>query len=108
MRLIHRLATLGIVLTTLACAENGTAQNTNTGKPTELPDKLGYSIGHDLGKRLKQDGIEVNTDRLIQGLRDGLAATAPQLSPEEMAATFDELRKGMMERQAVQQKEQAG
>jgi len=47
-------------------------------------DKESYSIGYQVGLSMKNDGVEVNFEKLIQGLRDAIDGNAPLLSEEEM------------------------
>ena len=47
-------------------------------------DKESYSIGYQVGLSMKSDGVEVNFEKLIQGLRDAIDGKAPLLSEEEM------------------------
>jgi hypothetical protein len=59
--------------------------------PKETKDKVSYSIGLDIGKNIGRQGIEVNTDQLLSGLKDGLSGAAPKLSEEDMANTMQTL-----------------
>jgi FKBP-type peptidyl-prolyl cis-trans isomerase len=55
-----------------------------------------YSVGYAFGDGLKQQGVEVQEEILIQAIRDGLAGRTPLLSAEELRTTLLELRqKGM-------------
>ena len=47
-------------------------------------DKESYSIGYQVGLSMKSDGVEVNFEKLTQGLRDAIDGNAPLLSEEEM------------------------
>ncbi len=47
-------------------------------------DKESYSIGYQVGLSMKSDGVEVNFDRLIDGLHDAIDGKEPRLSVEEM------------------------
>jgi FKBP-type peptidyl-prolyl cis-trans isomerase FklB len=63
-------------------------------------DKLSYTIGVNMGKGLKKDGVEVDPQLLMQGLKDALSGKKLILTEEEMTAVFAALRK---EHQAKQQ-----
>lgn len=46
------------------------------GDQTELKsqnDKVNYSIGYQMGGDFKRQGIEINTELLVQGIQDALA-----------------------------------
>ncbi len=47
-------------------------------------DKESYSIGYQVGLSMKSDNVEVDFDRLNQGLRDAIDGNEPLLSGEEM------------------------
>ena len=44
-------------------------------------DKVGYSIGVNIGSSLKQDGADVNIEALAAGLVDSYGGGALQLTP---------------------------
>ena len=51
-------------------------------------DKVSYSMGVDMGRNLHQQGIEVNPDVLLQGLKDGVAGAGTKMTDEEMKTTM--------------------
>ncbi len=84
-----------------ACAqEPGEAQVV---KPETLEDRASYSIGLSLAKNLKAQGVEVDVDYLIRGLRDGLGEGETLLSDDEMRATLQEFQQSLAARQQQQQ-----
>jgi len=56
-------------------------------------DRESYSIGYQVGLSMKADGVEVNFDRLVQGLRDSVDGKEPLLSADEMKTLIVNLRK---------------
>ena len=46
--------------------------------------KESYSIGYQVGLSMKNDGVEVDFDKLVQGLHDAVEGKVPLLSTEEM------------------------
>jgi FKBP-type peptidyl-prolyl cis-trans isomerase len=70
-------------------------------------DKLSYVFGQNIGKNLKQQEIEVNTDILVQGMQDALADKTPLLTEEEMSEVLMSYQKDRIAKQAEKQK-QAG
>src|SRR5438067_1933466 len=54
----------------------------------ETKDKVSYSIGLNIGSNLKHQGIEVNNDVLISGIKDALSGAKPKMTDEEMQATM--------------------
>jgi hypothetical protein len=67
-------------------------------------DKASYSIGLELGTSLKKGKMEVNTDKLMKGLKDGLSGEKPLLTEEQVKETMTALQKEMMEKQAAAKK----
>ncbi len=47
-------------------------------------EKLGYSLGLDIGKSFKKNDLPVDKDAFIRGLLDGLSGKNPLLSNEEI------------------------
>ena len=63
--------------------------------PSALVDpqaQSAYTIGFNLGSTLKRDGVVIDPQIVAAGMKDGLAAAAPQLSPEAMRAVFARLQ----------------
>ncbi len=46
--------------------------------------KVSYAIGMDIGSKLKAQGVPVDVDAMISGLRDGMASADPKITPEQM------------------------
>ena len=60
-------------------------------------EKVSYSIGHNIGGSFKQQGVDVDFDTLIKGLKDGQAGQPSVLSPtetEEVMAAFQKEMEG--------------
>ena len=52
--------------------------------PGSQNEKESYSIGYQIGLSMKSDSVQVDMDRLVQGLNDAIGDKTPQLSKEEM------------------------
>ena len=61
--------------------------------PEGQNEKESYSIGYQVGMSMKADGVEVDFDRLIQGLQDAIDENEPRLSTEEMRDLIVDLKK---------------
>ncbi|HXX42140.1 MAG TPA: FKBP-type peptidyl-prolyl cis-trans isomerase [Chthoniobacterales bacterium] len=71
-------------------------------KPVELKDtkdKASYSIGLSIGANLKRQGVDLNTDALTSGLRDGISGAKPRLSEDEVRTAMTDLEKDMEQKQ---------
>jgi FKBP-type peptidyl-prolyl cis-trans isomerase FklB len=94
---------IGIMLATLATpvfAENRPALK-------DTKDKVSYSIGLDIGSTFKKQKMEINTDVLAAGVKDGLSGANPLLTPDEIRTVMTEFSKDMRERAATANKEAA-
>lgn len=59
-------------------------------------DKLSYSIGADLGKNFKKQGIEINPTSMAKGLQDGMNGTALLLTEDQMKEVLNKFQKDLM------------
>ena len=55
-------------------------------------EKESYSIGYQVGLSIKSDGVEVEFDKLIQGLQDATDGKEPLLNGEEMRSLILDLK----------------
>lgn len=68
---------------------------------TDQKDKVGYSIGLNMGRDFASRELEIGVEAFIQGLKDGLAGSDPKMSDEERQETLVQLG------QEIKAKEQA-
>ncbi|NDD38807.1 MAG: FKBP-type peptidyl-prolyl cis-trans isomerase, partial [Verrucomicrobia bacterium] len=68
-------------------------------------DKVSYSIGLNIGKSMKQEGLEINPDALAAAMKDVFAGTKPQLTDEEVQAVMQDFQKKMMAKQMAAREE---
>lgn len=67
--------------------------------------KVGYSVGYQIGGDFQRQGWSIDPDALVQGLRDAIGKNAPLLSAEEMKATLVSLQKKLIAEQQNAQKQ---
>jgi len=89
----------GLVLAAVTFSLNTWATELNTDE-----QKLGYIIGMDIGKSLREQGTGVDLDSLVQAIRDTYNGEELAMTPEEAAAVRTEY---VQKRQAEQQAEAA-
>ena len=70
-------------------------------------DKESYSIGYQIGADFKKQGVDLNMDVLLQGMKDITAGSAPKMTPDEMGETILNLRKRVMAAQQEEMRKQA-
>ncbi|MCX5888136.1 MAG: FKBP-type peptidyl-prolyl cis-trans isomerase [Deltaproteobacteria bacterium] len=92
------LAVLGVVLLAAQCAQ----------EPTDLKtekDKVSYGIGVSVAKNFKQQGVEVDMNMMIKGMKDELSGKKLLMSEDELRKTMtayqQELRGKQMEQRKV-------
>ena len=62
-------------------------------------EKESYSIGYEVGRSMKTDGVEIDFNILTQGLEDAINQKEPRLKDEEMRKLIVDLRKKAREAQ---------
>jgi len=72
--------------------------------PKTDKDKISYSIGFGMGSNLKNQGVDVDADKLSKGIKDGLSGAKPAMSQADMDKTMTDLRTKMMAEQQEKMK----
>jgi len=78
-----------------------TAINAGDALKSDL-DKLSYSIGTDLGKNFKSQGIEVNPAVLADGIKDGMSGATLKLTDDQMKDVLTKFQKDLMEKRTAE------
>lgn len=71
-------------------------------------DKVSYAIGLNIGKSMKQEGLDINPDALAAAMKDVFAGAKTQLTDEEVQAVMQDFQKKMMAKQAAARDEGLG
>ena len=61
--------------------------------------RINYSLGYQIGGDFKRQGLEMNAEAVVQGIRDALSGTQPQLSQPEMRTTLTGLKRKVVSEQ---------
>jgi len=88
-------AVMGLALSTAISAADAPALNTDL-------DKLSYSVGIDLGKNLKRQGIEINPSVMAKGIEDGMSGGKMLMTEQQMKDTLSKFQKDLMAKHAAQ------
>lgn len=72
-------------------------------EPKTQKEKAGYSIGVSLGESLKKQGIELDIQMVIQGMKDSYSGSKLLMADKDIQTTLQSLQKDM----AAKQNEQA-
>ncbi len=73
----------------------------------ETKDKVSYSIGVDIGSTIKRQGIEIDPDKVLLGLKDAYSGKKLALTDEEMKSTMETFQKEMMTKMAKKREDDA-
>lgn len=65
-------------------------------------DKLSYSIGSDLGKNFKTQGIDVSPDVLAKGMQDSMSGGKLILTEEQMKDVLSKFQKDLMAKRSAE------
>jgi FKBP-type peptidyl-prolyl cis-trans isomerase FklB len=65
----------------------------------DAKDKASYSIGLNIGQNLKRQGVELNPDAMVAGLKDGLGGMKPALTEDQIKEAMTSLEKDMEQKQ---------
>lgn len=93
-------AALGL-LAMQAQAQNASAPGTQPGQtaPSTPKDKMSYGVGVQVARSLKNQGIDINPDLLVQGLKDALTGQKLLLSDEELNNTMAALQQQLAQKE---------
>ena len=90
---MKKLLTIGLVLLFA-----GSTLSVKSQEEMTKEQKISYAIGANLGTQVSHDGIELNLDALVQGLRDAMAGQN-KFSDEQMQEAFMMLQQDMQAKQ---------
>jgi FKBP-type peptidyl-prolyl cis-trans isomerase FklB len=82
----------------------GTAMTQKKSAPKTQKEKVSYSIGINLGKNMKSQGLDLDEALLIQGLKDALGGSKAALTDAEMDATMNSFQQEMSAKMQAKQK----
>jgi len=54
--------------------------------------KFGYAVGIQMGMSLKRDGVDMDLDSLVMGMRDAMEGKDPRMTPEEAREVMMKVR----------------
>jgi FKBP-type peptidyl-prolyl cis-trans isomerase FklB len=94
---------IGMVLTALAA----TVLAEDRAMLKDTKDKVSYSIGLDIGMTFKKQKMDLNSDALVAGVKDGLSGVQPRLTEDEVRQVMTTFSKEMTEKTAMANKEAA-
>jgi FKBP-type peptidyl-prolyl cis-trans isomerase FklB len=88
-----------IVWLTLGLAASAITRAEDKANLKTQQDKVSYTIGNNIGKNFKQQGIQVNFDFFLKGVKDGAAGTDNPLTEEEVRDVMAAFQKEMQSKE---------
>jgi len=89
---MKRILTVALALFIVGCQSNAEEKV----KLENQTDKVSYSIGLDIGRSFKSQGIEINAATLTKGIKDGLSGGETMMTDQEIQACMEEFQNEMM------------
>ena len=80
----------------------------DTPEVKEEKDKISYSVGYQVGRDFKRQGVDLNPELLVRGVQDGMSGGKPLMTQQEMNETLVDLKKKVVAEEQRQKKEAAG
>ena len=66
--------------------------------------RVNYSLGYQIGGDFKRQGVEMNAEAVVQGIRDALSEAKPQMDSAAMNETLVELKRKVVAEQQERRK----
>lgn len=88
-------AVFGLAMSTAMAATDATSLATDK-------DKLSYSIGADLGKNFKNQGIDVSPEALAKGMQDAMNGAQLALTDQQMKDVLNKFQKDLMAKRTAE------
>lgn len=101
MKNTHKLKTLGLILL-FSVPAIASAQ------PETLEQKAAYALGVDIAESFKKQGIKLDSNNIIQGLKDGLSGNKTAITKAEMTQALNDFKAQLIEKQKKELKVVAG
>ena len=85
-------------LSLFALAACNDAKPPETGvKPATLDteqQRMGYGLGASVGRQFRGDGLQVDVDALVRGVREGFSSDTLSMTEEQIGAAMQQLQEG--------------
>jgi FKBP-type peptidyl-prolyl cis-trans isomerase len=101
-RILSVVASAAMLVNSAAAQEAAPAPAAAAPQFKTLAEKVSYMVGLNIGRQLKQDGMDVDHELLVRGLRDALSGAKAAMTDEEMSAAVREFSKQQMAKEAAE------
>jgi FKBP-type peptidyl-prolyl cis-trans isomerase FklB len=93
---------LKLVAVAMSVVMSSAIAATDTTVLTTDMDKLSYSIGSDLGKNFKRQGIDINSTVMAKGIQDGMTGGTLLLTEQQMKDVLNKFQKDLMAKRTAE------
>jgi FKBP-type peptidyl-prolyl cis-trans isomerase FklB len=90
-----------LVISAMAIGTSGALAET---KLSSEKDKISYMIGYQIGSNFKRDGLEVDLNMVLNGMKEASTGVASPLSAEESQKLMTDLQKNLQAKAETKQK----
>lgn len=77
-----------------------------TAQPQTIEEKASYTVGINFAKSIKMQGIKLDSESVIQGIKDGLSGNKTAISQEEMQQSLNAFKAQLLKQQEQTQQGQ--
>src|SRR3989304_4082516 len=70
-------------------------------------DRIGYSVGYQIGRDFKRQGIDIKPEPLVRGIEDAESGKEPLLTQQELRNTLADLKKRVVDDGRMRRREEA-
>jgi len=94
---------LNAVLCILLLAGVCGAEETRAIETTQ--DRINYSLGHQIGKDLTQQDLQISPEAFLQGVEDALAGSDPRISQQEIDRILLDLKQRILDQERLDRRQ---
>lgn len=108
--LVTMVAVLGFVGSPAFAADPASGQpadGTAKAEGAASEEEIAYSIGYQVGKGIRQSGLQLDFDVVTRGVRDGAAGNEPAIGQAAVDQAYARYHKAQMEEQRKRRREKA-
>jgi FKBP-type peptidyl-prolyl cis-trans isomerase FklB len=104
----HRYLALSVLMASAltASAVARTAGGEPAPKLESATARASYSLGHQIGEDLKRQGLPLDRQAVLAGLKDGKAGRDPRIAEDEMQALLEGLKRRLLHEKVATRREQ--
>jgi len=96
---VRPVVVLALPAVLAACVHTADVPTDTAPDLREPTAKTNYSVGYQVGSDFRRQGVEIDPERVVQGIQDTLSGAHPQMTPEAMKETLAALGQRVAEQE---------